>query len=189
MESLIKFYLQNISNLVNFTRLGKTIGLSTDSVIEYTQQANDAYLIFTMPLFSHSIRAQEINPKKIYCVDTGLRNIAGFRFSEDIGRLYENIVFLTLKRNKKEIYYWKDKKQREVDFIVKKGKNISEIIQVCNNINNADTKKRELDALCSAMDEFGLNEGLIITENVDTTEHIDKKTIRFIPLWKWLCDI
>ncbi len=62
-------------------------------------------------MFSYSLKEQSINPRKIYCIDTGLRNVVGFKFSEDYGRLYENIVAIELKRRMSEsiseIYYWR----------------------------------------------------------------------------------
>ena len=184
LENLIKYFLQNISNLANFTMTGKIFELSTDSVVEYTKALDDAYLIFSINLFDYSYKKQIINPKKIYCVDTGIRNIIGFKFSEDIGRLYENIVFLKLRRKLREIYYWTNK--YECDFITKDGNKL-EAIQVCYDIEKS--KERELNGLLDALINFKLNEGTIITENYEIEEKVDGKLIKFIPLWKWLLKI
>jgi len=88
-------------------------------------------------------------------------------------------VFIELKRQDKEIYYWKNSKNLEVDFLIKEGLEIKELIQVCWNIEDEKTRKR-------AMDEFKIKEALVITENYDGSEEIDKKKIFFIPLWHWL---
>lgn len=189
MEQMINILLQNISNNVNFTKIGKTVLLSTDTVVEYVKYLQDAFFIFTIPVFSYSLKTQEVNPKKVYCIDTGLRNAKGFRFSKDYGRLIENIVFIELKRRYSsspltEIFYWRDKDQKEVDFLVKDGIKIKQVIQVCWDLK--ENKEREVNNLITAMKELKLNEGLVITEYLESQEIIDSKKITFIPLWKWL---
>ena len=84
-----------------------------------------------MPKFSFSLKEQILNPKKVYCIDSGLRNIVSFKFSEDLGRIVENIVFLELFRREKEVYYWRDRTGREVDFVIKERLKVSELVQVC----------------------------------------------------------
>jgi len=121
-------------------------------------------------------------------VDTGLRNVVSFKFSEDIGRTIENLVFIELKRrsSQTEIYYWKNRE--EVDFVIKNGMKVEELIQVCYSINE-ETEKREVSALVDAMDEFSLNNGLIITDDIEREEEIDGRRIVFMPLWKWLLKV
>jgi predicted AAA+ superfamily ATPase len=97
------------------------------------------------------------------------------------------MVFLELKRRGKEIHYWSGK--GEVDFIIKEGLHVNELIQVCWNIYDEDKKKAELKGLIEAMDEFDLKTGLMITEDSDLEENIGDKKIKYMPLWKWLLDI
>ena len=78
---------------------------------------------------------------------------------------YENLVFLELKRRGKEIYYWKSSQEKEVDFIIKEGLSVKQLIQVCYDISDYDTKKREIKALLKASDELKCNNLLVITEN------------------------
>jgi len=113
----------------------------------------------------------------------------GFRFSENIGKVAENIVFLALKRKQAtnpylELYYWKDVHHHEVDFVVKEGLKIDSLIQVCWELNRLETKNRQVKVLIKAMDEFKLKEGLIITEEHEGKEKIKDKEIIYIPLWK-----
>jgi predicted AAA+ superfamily ATPase len=192
LEKLVNYFLQNISNQSNFFKIGKEIYLSTDSVSEYVKYLQDAFFIFSVPLFSFSVKKQEINPKKIYCVDTGLRNVKGFRFSEDYGRLAENMVFVEIRRRGfasplSKIFYWK-KEGKEVDFIVMEGLKTKELIQVCWDIENKETRKREISGLLGAMNEFQLSKGLILTEDFEGRERVGRKVIIYQPLWKWLLD-
>ena len=188
MEKLVKYFLQNISNLAVFSRIAKIIELTTDSVTEYVKALEDAYLIFSINLFEFSYKKQIINPKKIYCVDSGIRNMIGFNFSKDIGRLYENIVFNHLRRQNSELYYWKNPKHEEVDFVITQGMKVKQLIQVCYDVENKETKEREIKALLKARKEIKCKNLLIITEDKEKEEIIEKKKIRFIPLWMWLLE-
>lgn len=191
MEKMVNLLLQNISNTMNFSKVGKAISLSVDTVGEYAANLMDAYLVFNVPIFSFSVKAQEINPKKIYCIDSGIRNIKGFRFSQDYGRIAENIVFIELKRRSfsdplSKIFYWHDKNQRETDFLLMNEFKISEAIQVCWDISQPEVKEREVEGLLSALNEFNLESGLIITEDFEGEEIIGDKRITYMPLWLWL---
>ena len=183
MTRLTEYCLQNISSYNNFMKIGKLLGLTIDSIKEYTKYLEEAYLIFIVNTFSYSLKKQFINPKKIYCVDSGIRRIVGFVFSEDIGRIFENMVFIELKRRKKQVYYWKE--EYDCDFLVKDKTKITEALQVCYEINN-ENKEREISGLLEVLKRFNLKKGLIITENYEETLTRDKKKIIFIPLWKWL---
>ncbi len=186
LVELSKYYLSNMASIHSFNKLKNIFGVSLDTVQRFSEYLSDAYVLFFVKKFSYKVKEQILNPKKVYCIDAGLRNAVCFRFSEDIGKLYENVVFLELKRKGKEIYYWKDAQQREVDFVIKEGLVVKELIQVCLNLENEKTKKRETDALLIALDEFEINEGTIITEDYENEENFDGKIIKFIPLWKWL---
>src|SRR3989344_5368933 len=183
MEVLIKLLLQNVSNQISYNKIGKLVGLTTDTIIEYIKLLETAYFIFTINIYEFSYKKQIINPKKVYCVDNGIRNIIGFKFSEDIGRLKENIVFIELKRRNKEIYYWKNK--NECDFIIKKEKEL-EAIQVTHDINKS--YEREINGLLEAMKTLKIKNGTIITDNLSKTEIVDNKKIIYTPLWKWLLE-
>lgn len=187
-QEISGFLMSNISNRISYNRIKDVFGLgSTNTVKNFTEYLENSFLIFCVKQFSYSKGIQAASPKKVYCIDTGLRNIASFRFSEDTGRLVENMVFLELKRKGKEIYYWSGK--GEVDFVIKEGLHVKELIQVCWNIDDEDKKNAELKGLIEAMDEFSLKTGLIITEDSDLEEKIDGKKIKYLPLWKWLLDI
>ena len=107
-----------------------------------------------------------------------------FQFSNDIGRIVENIVFLELKRRGMEIYYWKGK--GEVDFLIQEGQQTKNLIQVCWNLDDKVRKKAEVNSLIEAMIEFDHEKAQIITDDLDCEEMIEGKKIMYTPLWKWL---
>jgi len=95
-----------------------------------------------------------LNPFKVYATDTGLRNAVSFQVSSDYGKLYENVVAVEIRRRGKEIYYWRDYEQREVDFVIKEGLDVTRLIQVCYDIEDPKVKKREIKALLKASSEL-----------------------------------
>src|SRR3989338_6746044 len=126
MKALIKYYLSNASNLMTFTSAGRSLEASPDTIEKFCGYFEDVYLFFSLKRFSYKVKEQDKSPRKIYSIDTGLCNSLGFRFSENIGKLAENIVFLSLKRKQFlepqiELFYLKDVDHREVDFVVKDG--------------------------------------------------------------------
>ncbi len=132
MKFLLKYLLTNISNLFSLNRfycsLESGLKPSRETLQDYLAYILESEIIFLIPKFSYSLKVQEKNPKKVYCLDNGLRRTAAFLFSKDLGRLAENLVFLELIRRGYEVHYWKDK--REVDFIAQKeGRTLA--INVC----------------------------------------------------------
>ncbi len=191
IRALARYYLTNIAALSTFTSLEKSLGVSADTIEKFTKYLEDSYMVFSLKRFSFKVKEQEKSPRKIYAIDTGLANAIGFRFSSNTGKLFENIVFLELKRRQSEnrgleLYYWKDAQHREVDFVIKNGVRIDELIQVCHDIGNQKTKERETKALLKAMKELKQAEGTVLTEDYDGDERIEKYKIKFISLKKWL---
>ena len=125
-----------------------------------------------------------MNPAKVYLIDTGLHNKIGFKFSSNYGRILENIVFLNLVRNGKEIFYHKSK--NECDFVVRNNMKIVEAIQVTASLDNPDTNKREINGLLDAMNCYNLRNGFILTESDKKTINIEGKKIIVCPIWEWL---
>lgn len=191
LKALAKYYLSNISTLVTFNSLERPLGISVDTIEKFSDFLENAYLIFFLKRFSFKVKGQEKSPRKVYCIDTGLSNAVGFKFSQNLGRLAENIVFLELKRRQtqnpeSELYYWKDVHHKEIDFVLKEGLKVTQLIQVCWQLGEIKTKEREIKSLLKAMDEFSLEEGLVVTEDYEQDSVINDKKVRFIPLWKWL---
>jgi predicted AAA+ superfamily ATPase len=194
LRALVKFYLSNVATLTTFNSIEKFLKISGATVEKFSGYLEQVYLVFFLKRFSFKVKEQEKNPRKVYAIDTGLSNAVGFRFSENIGRLAENVVFLELKRRQTfnpdlELYYWKDVHHREVDFVLKEGPTVTQLIQVCWNVENAQTKERELRSLAKAMNELKQHSALVITEDHEAEETFKGKPITFTPLWKWLLEV
>jgi len=120
LNELAKYYLTNVSTLQSFNNIKNVLKLNLDTVERFSYYLSSVFLLNFVKKFSYSEKEQILNPRKVYCIDNGLRNSVAFVFSEDYGRLAENLVFNELNKKDSEIYYWKSQKQEEVDFVIKK---------------------------------------------------------------------
>jgi uncharacterized protein len=178
LKKLGQLLISNIGKTFSYNSLRKTLEIkNTTTVSTYMSFLEDAYLFFRVPFFSFSQKQQMINPQKIYSVDTGLVNANTLSFSEDSGRLLENMVFLHFRRLTNNIFYYK--KTHECDFVVNITKDKHEAYQVCYNIN-PDNQKREINGLIEAMNELSLDFGTIVTFAQNDLIQIDGKTIRIV---------
>jgi len=105
--------------------------------------------------------------------------------------LMENIVFLELLRKTnsaplQEIYYWKDYQQNEVDFVIKEGLDVKQLIQVTYASSKDEIEKREIKALLKASEQLKCKNLLVITWDYEDELEVEGKTIKCMPLWKWL---
>ncbi len=173
--SINKFYNHLKSMSVKCTK---------NNLYEYLNHLIDAFLFYRVPIHSRSEKARLINPAKIYTIDTGLLKAMSFRNTSDYGPLLENIVFMHLRRNGYDIEYINTKDGYETDFFARhKVTDRIELIQVCWDSSNVKTFAREVRGLKSAMEEFSIKAGTIVT--LDDEESLDEN-INVIPAWKWL---
>lgn len=186
LEKMGIYLITNLAKTVSIESLKKTFNLSFEAVSDYIDYFQEAFLLFEVPQFSYSLKTQQKGLKKIYSIDSGLANTVSFKFSEDNGRLLEQCVFLELKRKGYEIYYYKTRNNKEVDFLIKLGNGKKELIQVCWDLDGEDTRKRELDSLAQGMSELKISDGLILTHSSEQKIQVETKTITVLPAYKWL---
>lgn len=179
----------SLNTLTTLTRLR-----SVHTVEKYLRHIEEAFLLFPLRRFSFKVREQVRSNRKVYCTDNGFIHSASFRFSADAGKLYENAVGITLRKQEMEgaieCFYWMGTMQEEVDFVVKKGTSIAQLIQVCLNPEDPKTKARETRALLKASADLGCKDLLILTDSTEGEEAASwygtEGTVRYVPLWKWL---
>lgn len=185
LRELTFYLLSNISSLVSYNKLKGLLKLgSVNTISSYIGYLETSWLFLVINRYAFSVKQQQIANKKIYCIDTGLAKSVAFSFSEDWGKFLENIVFLKLRRlYGGDIYYYKTKTEKEVDFYLPKKKTF---IQVCQSITDSTTREREMAALLEAMGEVKASTGFIITEDEKDTFSLDDRMIPVIPVYEWL---
>ncbi len=187
IKELVLFLASNLASIASYKRLKDVISVNSQSTVKnYLSHLEDVYLFFATDLFDYSLKRQMYNPSKVYCVDHALAGSMAFRFSSELGRTLENIVFLELKRRGRDIYYWKGLKGEETDFLLKQGRKITAAIQVSYDVNAVETKQRESVGAVQAAREFGLKNAIVINSDYSGEEKSGGITIRYVPLWQWL---
>jgi predicted AAA+ superfamily ATPase len=144
----------------DFRSEGIVVGKNT--LYEYLEYISDAYLGFSVPLFSPSVKKQQVNPKKFYAVDTGLVTAFSLTPERELGHYFENLIYLDLRRRGATLYYYLTKTGKEVDFLAVDARGNKELIQVCWDISDRKTRERETAALAEAEAELGIK-GRIVT--------------------------
>jgi len=192
---LFNHIVQNFSKEFSVRAMEKKLksqGLNFDTMTlyKYVENLEDSLFFFFLKKFSKKIHLRESWPKKVYLCDTGLAKIT--KYSNDYGKLLENVVFLHLYRkiNKApllEIFHYKAK-DYEVDFLLKEKEKIKKIIQVSYISEKEEIEKREIKSLIKAAKEFQCKNLQVITWDYEKEELVERYKIKFIPLWKWLLE-
>lgn len=183
LQQLAVWLTTNSGKLFTGNSLRKLFKIgSSATIMEYLSYFSEAFLFFYIPRFSYSGKVQMVNPKKVYCIDNGFIKTSSLSFTEDSGRLFENMVFLHLRRMTNEIYYFAEK--GECDFVVFQQKKIKALYQVCWQLEQ-DNLQRELLGLKEAMDFFNINQGYIITAHQSDSFKIENKIIKALPFYEW----
>ncbi len=192
VEVFSRYVLQSgyfsASKCLNFLKtLGYKIG--KEKLLELESFSAASYLFYFVPIFSNSIKNRLQYPRKSYSGDLGFYYATTGK--TDLGRSYETLVFLELKRRLQEnqqIYYWKNKDNFETDFLIRRGMNNVEAIQVAYDIEGINTKNRELRSLVELNHELGKINSAVITKNIEKTVVVDEVKIKFIPILKWVLE-
>jgi len=191
LKILADMLFKSVTKEISYNKLAnklKSLGysISKNTIIEYMSYFEDAYLFFQNLKYEYALAKQLGSIKKLYCIDNGMLNAVSFKFSDDYGKLVENLVFLELKRRGKESYYYR--RDRECDFLIRERNKVVGAIQVTDELND-ENEGREIAGLVSAMGEHGLEKGLLlVNEDREEEKRVDGKTVQIRPVWKWLLE-
>jgi len=187
LYDLGRYLITSHSSLFSYNKLKNLLEIrSVHTVENYLEYLKEAYLIFNIDRFSNKSKESLKSPRKVYAYDLGIINSVKFKISPDIGRLLENLVAIELLRRKEEFFYYKTRDGKEVDFAIKEGMAITQLIQVCYEISNKTTRNREINSLIKVEEEIRCNNLMILTWDFEGNETIKGKDIVFLPVWKWL---
>jgi predicted AAA+ superfamily ATPase len=185
LHQVVSCYLTGLSSLHSYNSLRKAFAISIELASTLTEYLTQAFLVFEMNRYHPNLKVQARDPKKIYVIDTGLRTVSLQSDREDWGRLAENAIYLELRRRNKQVFYYKQK--QEVDFVITELGKPVDAIQVCySDLEDPETKRREINALLECLQTLKLSSGKILTLSLEDTFVRDGKTIHLIPLYQWL---
>lgn len=192
LRAVGRFLISNPSSRVSLRMISREMNVplkSTERFTKYFQVTRAANFI---DKFSFSVMGQRRWPKKSYLTDISFFTQAGFRFMENLGRIMENVVAVELLRRKSlaprklEIYFWEDHQGREVDFVVKEGLEVSQLIQVTYSSGRDEIERREIRNLVKGGKTLRCHNLWIVTWDYEGEIAIGGETIKCMPLWKWL---
>jgi len=193
IDNLGSYLINNVAGQYTSRKLANVLGFKSDITLDrYLGYLNEAYLLFPLMRYSAKPGVRIKSPKKVYVVDNGFMTAKAVQHSPDTGKYMENLVFTELAKrgyeSNREVFYYKTRNDREIDFVVKKGTEVIELIQVAYELNNHEVEQREIKALVEASQELNVSNLVLLTwgEEREVEEH--EKTIHFKPLWKWLLD-
>jgi predicted AAA+ superfamily ATPase len=176
--------LLSVSKMFNtFKSIGESIG--KNSLYEYLSYFEDAYALFAVPIFNFSETIRQSNPKKIYAGDPGLVSAYSVKPEFEKAARLETAVFNHLRRESKDIFYYRTIGKKEVDFLVMSVKGDYSLYQVSVSLSKESTRAREIEALTEAAQELSLKEGTIITIDEEETFYQNGVQISVQPFWKW----
>ncbi|MEW6752235.1 MAG: ATP-binding protein [Candidatus Latescibacterota bacterium] len=195
IDELAGYLLSNVAREYSLNRLtGVSRCRSVQTVQKYVSHLEEAFLFFSLRRFSYKFRERSKANRKIYCIDNGFVTARGFLSSEDAGRLLENLVAISLRRRQMqgecEVYFWKDRQQEEVDFVVKEGRKVTQLIQVCREMTAPSTRYREVRSLLKASEALSCDDLLVLTADRETEASVEwfntRRTVRLQPIHRWL---
>lgn len=183
VRELTAYLVENIGCRFTATKMLKPLGVASASTItQWCDWIEKAYLFFFIPIFSDSEKSRLLNPKKVYCVDTGLEHAVSSRRIPNDGARFENMVYLALRRKTKDISYFD--KDGECDFITRDRHTVTAAVQACVKVTD-ENKDREIEGLRKAMETFSLSSGTIVTEDQRDRLTFGARHIDIIPFWDW----
>ena len=188
IRELSLYLITNSGCLASYESLKNTIHAKNATTVKnFLNILEDVYLITTLSLYDFSLKKQIYNPDKYYVNDLGFYHAVGFKFSENMGKLLENVVFEQLMRKGFEFYYWKSRKGNEVDFLVKQHNKITDALQVTYSLS-PENLVRETAGLDALKEQLGEINKIILTYDEEKEVETVAGRIKVMPVWKWLLE-
>lgn len=186
LNNLAMYLLSNFCSPVSANNLTEDLGFSSvNTTKKYMEYLREPYLFYYLPRYNQKLKLMKNAPKKVYVVDNGFIASKTFSLSDNLGRLLENQVFVELLRRgydiDKTLFYYRSQNDKEVDFVLRRGTRIESLVQVCYDMSNAKTEKREVGSIVECAEELKCDNLIIVTS--DDNRLIEKKNykIKVVP--------
>lgn len=184
LRRLAAYLIDNIAGRMSATRLRQPLGISsTATILKWCDNFSDAYLFDFVPIFNPSVRVRMVNPRKVYCIDTGLQHVLSSTTAPDEARAFENLVYLSLRRLCRNISYF-DGGEGECDFIPLAGKCAGAPVQVTFKLID-ESEEREFNGIRAAMRALKRKVGYIVTLSDEDEMSFEEGLVRIVPFHKF----
>ena len=190
LYNLATYLLSNFCNPMSANDLAEALGFtSVTTTKKYCDYLAEPYLFLYLPRFNNKLKLMKNAPKKVYVVDNGFVQSTAFNLSENLGRLLENQIFVELLRRGyttgQTMFYYRTRNNKEIDFVVRRGVNVEQLIQVCYDLRGERTRRREFNALVEAADELHCDNLRVVSSNEEENIEWKGKIIKIVPVSKF----
>ena len=190
LNDLALYLVSNFCNPVSANELTEELGFSSvNTTKKFMDYLHEPYLFYYLPRYNNKLKLMKKAPRKAYVVDNGFVVAKAFSLSDNLGRLLENQVFVELLRQgydtDKTMFYYRSRNDKEVDFVLRKGTHIEQLVQVCYDMSSPKTEKREVDSLTECAAELNCSNLVIVTNNEERVIEKDGYRIDVVPVVKW----
>ncbi|RLF50673.1 MAG: hypothetical protein DRN19_04125 [Thermoplasmata archaeon] len=192
LKEMAFYLISNFSSRISYNKLKNIFRVkSVHTIKNYISYLEDAYMLFQLFPFSWKVKYQLMQVKKVYSIDTGLIEALSPGSSKNLGRIMENVVAVDILRRepRENVFFYLTPRHEEVDFVIGEGMKIKQLIQVTYASGRDEIEKREIKSLIKASNELKCKNLEIITWDYENEINLDGKTIKCIPLWKWLLHV
>jgi len=191
LYDLSNFLLSNYTNPMSFNQIKEALDFNSVATVQkFMGYLEETYLFQHVMRYNTKLKNQKKSARKIYSIDNGFIQACSFELSPNYGRLLENLVFVELLRRdykpELELFYYRTRNNREIDFVIRRGHRIEQLIKVCYDMEQFKVKKRETDALKEAAKELNCTNLLLITWDKEETIETDTLKITVLSAYKWL---
>ena len=187
LNNLAMYLVSNFCNPVSANDLTTELGFSSvNTTRKYMDYLHEPYLFYYLSRYNNKLTLMKKAPRKVYVVDNGFVASKAFSVSDNLGRLLENQVFIELVRRgydvERTMFYYRSRNDKEVDFVLRKGAHIERLVQVCYDMRNPKTEKREVDSIVECAGELKCDNLVIVTNNDKRTIEKDGYKIDVVPI-------
>ncbi|MDO4971747.1 MAG: ATP-binding protein [Bacteroidales bacterium] len=190
LNNIAHYLLSNFCNTLSYNDVSADLGLSSVATTKkFMDYLREPYLFYYLPRYNNKLKLMKKAPQKVYVVDNGFVAAKAFNLSENLGRLLENLVFVELIRRgyntENSLFYYRSRNNKETDFVTRNGTRIEALIQVCYDMTNEKTKKREIDSIIECAEELKCENLIIVTACDHRTVESKGHTIKIVPITKF----
>ncbi len=190
LNNLAVYLVSNFCNPISANELAQDLGFSSvNTTKKFMDYLHEPYLFYYLPRYNNKLKLMKKAPQKVYLVDNGFVAAKAFALSDNLGRLLENQVFIELIRRgydtDKTLFYYRSRNGKEVDFVLREGPRIERLVQVCYDMSNPKTEKRELNSLVECAAELQCGNLTIVTNNDERTIKKGDYTVEVVPILKF----
>lgn len=188
------YFLNNFASEFSYRKLANVLGFTSVVTLEkFIKYLEESYLVFILSRYSYKAGERLASPKKAYLIDNGYIAAKAVRYSSNNGKLLENLLFSELikmgYKPNHNLFYYKTRNSKEVDFILRENLKTKTLIQVSYQVDEAGAKEREMKALAEASEELKCNNLFVLTWDYEEETEWQGKKIKFVPAWKWLLEV